>query len=77
VLGLFSRQDEISAKDVANIFGLSERQVRNLLNEWTAAGWLEVSDSSRKSRAYRLAAEYRPFIGNFLLYLQTAQRTRG
>jgi Fic family protein len=39
VLGLFSRQDEISAKDVASILGLSERQVRNLLNEWTAAGW--------------------------------------
>jgi len=64
VLGLFSRQDEITTNDAARILGLSERQVRNLLNEWVAAGWLEVSNSSRKARAYRLKAEYRQFIGN-------------
>jgi hypothetical protein len=33
VLGLFSRQDEINAGDAAGVLGLSERQVRNLLNE--------------------------------------------
>jgi len=26
-------------------------------------GWLEVSDAARKSRRYRLSAEYRRFIG--------------
>lgn len=64
VLGLFSRQDEISAKDVAQVLGLSDRQVRNLLTEWVATGWLEVSDASRKARAYRLPEKYRQFIGN-------------
>lgn len=64
VLGLFSRQDQISASDVASVLGLSERQVRNLLKEWVEAGWLEVSDRSRKSRAYHLSAEYRQFVGN-------------
>jgi DNA-binding transcriptional regulator PaaX len=44
--------------------GLSDRQVRNLLTEWVAAGWLEVSDVSRKARAYRLPEKYRQFIGN-------------
>jgi Fic family protein len=64
VLGLFSRQDEISARDVAQVLGLSDRQVRNLLTEWVAAGWLEVSDASRKAHAYRLPEKYRQFIGN-------------
>ena len=64
VLGLFSRQEEISANDVSRVLGLSERQVRNLLNEWVSAGWLEVSDSSRKSRSYRLAVNYRQFVGS-------------
>ena len=30
---------------------------------WAQDGWLEVSDRSRKSRAYRLADKYRQFIG--------------
>jgi Fic family protein len=64
VLGLFSRQDEITTNDAARILGLSQRQVRNLLNEWVTAGWLEKSNSARKSRAYRLKIEYRQFIGN-------------
>jgi Fic family protein len=64
VLGLFSRQEQISANDVSSVLGLSDRQVRNLLNEWVSAGWLEVSDSSRKSRAYRLSENYRQFVGS-------------
>jgi Fic family protein len=64
VPGLFSRQELISTKDVSRLLGLSERQARNLLNTWVQDGWLEVSDRSRKSRAYRLADEYRQFIGN-------------
>jgi len=64
VLGLFSRQEQISANDVSSVLGLSDRQVRNLLNEWVSAGWLEVSDSSRKSRSYRLPENYRQFVGS-------------
>ncbi len=63
VLGLFSRQEEINANDVARLLGLSPRQSRQLLTQWLEAGWLEVSDASRKSRAYHLSAEYRRFIG--------------
>ena len=63
VLGLFSRQDEITANDVARVLGLSARQSREVLNEWLEAGWLEVSDAARKTRKYRLSAEYRRFIG--------------
>jgi hypothetical protein len=37
--------------------------VRDLLNGWVGEGWLEVSDAARKTRRYRLSAEYRRFIG--------------
>ena len=63
VLGLFSRQDEITANDVARVLGLSARQARSVLNEWLEAGWLEISDASRKTRKYHLAEDYRRFIG--------------
>jgi hypothetical protein len=64
VLGLFSRQDQITANGVAQVLNLSVRQSRDLLNEWVKAGWLEMTSASRKSRAYRLSAEYRQFIGD-------------
>jgi Fic family protein len=63
VLGLFSKQEEINANDVARVLGLSDRQARQVINEWIEAGWLEISDAARKSRKYRLSAEYRRFIG--------------
>lgn len=63
VLGLFSRQEKITANDVARVLSLSARQARDLLSDWVSAGWLEISDMSRKSRAYHLSAEYRRFIG--------------
>lgn len=63
VLGLFSKQETVTANDVANTLGLSSRQARELLVEWTNAGWLEVGDAARKSRRYHLSAEYRRFIG--------------
>jgi len=44
--------------------GLSPRQVRNLLNAWVTDGRLEMSNAARKSRRYRLSAEYRQFIGH-------------
>ena len=64
VLGLFARQEQITSRDVSNVLGLSERQVRNLLNEWVSASWLEVSDPSRRSRAYRLPEKHRQLIGS-------------
>ena len=63
VLGLFSRQDTITSADAANALGLSPRTVRDLLQAWLTQGWLELADPARKSRRYRLSAEYRRFIG--------------
>ncbi len=48
VLGLFSKKEEITSTDVTKVLGLSDRQVRNLLAEWSAAGWLVMSDPARE-----------------------------
>jgi Fic family protein len=64
VLGLFARREEITARDVAGTLALSERMARNLLGDWVAHGWIEVARASRKTRAYRLSATYRQYIGS-------------
>lgn len=64
VLGLFARKDTVITQEVAAALGLSGRMVRNLLTAWVKDGWLVVSNSSNRARAYRLSAIYRKFIGN-------------
>ncbi len=59
VLGLFARQDTITATQVAGTLGLSERMARNLMQAWVEQGWLIVADTSRRKRAYKLSAQYR------------------
>jgi Fic family protein len=63
VLGLFTKQEEITSNDVARVLGLSVRQARELIHGWVEVGWLETSQTAPKVRRYRLAAEYRRFSG--------------
>ena len=56
VLGLFERQEEITANDAAHVLGLSPRQMMDLMNAWVGDGWLEVSDAAHKTRRYCLSA---------------------
>jgi Fic family protein len=62
-LALFTRQDRITAPEVARLLGLSDRTARLLLQKWTADGWLIVVDPSRRGRVYELSAGYRQLIG--------------
>jgi Fic family protein len=62
-LGLFAKQETITANQVAEALGLSERMARNLMQEWVTQGWLLVADGSRRKRAYKLSATYRQSIG--------------
>jgi Fic family protein len=64
VLGLFAEKQTITASDVAKELGLSERMARNLLTGWVEDGWLEVTNPSRRARAYSLSAKYRQYIGS-------------
>jgi len=64
VLDLFAKKETITAPEVAEELGLSERMARNLLKDWVKDGWLEVSNPSRSARAYSLSAKYRQYIGS-------------
>jgi len=64
ILGLFAGKETITAPDVAKELGLSERMARNLLTGWVEDGWLEVTNPSRRARAYGLSAKYRQYIGS-------------
>lgn len=63
VVGLFAKQDTITANQVAETLGLSERMARNLMQAWVGQGWLVIANASRRKRAYELSAIYRQFIG--------------
>ena len=63
VLGLFAKQETITATQVAGALGLSERMARNLMQEWVEQGWLLVADDSRRKRP----TSYQKFISNALL----------
>lgn len=64
VLGLFARQERITAREAALALGLSDRMVRVLLSQWVDEEVLTVADPSRRARSYELSAIYRQFIGN-------------
>jgi Fic family protein len=64
VLGLFAKKEIITAPEVAEELGLSERMARNLLKNWVEDGWLEITNPSRRARAYSLKALYRQYIGS-------------
>ncbi len=62
LLELFRNQDTATAADIARHLGLSSRTVVALCRAWTADGFLELADPSRKNRAYRLAAGYADLV---------------
>lgn len=64
VLALFAATDRITAGQVAETLGLSQRMARNLLQGWVEDGWLLVADPSKRKRAYALSAIYRQYIGS-------------
>ncbi|MBI3990627.1 MAG: Fic family protein [Candidatus Omnitrophica bacterium] len=66
VLSLFAKKDRIVAQDVAQALGLSTRMVRLLLQKWVKDGWLVISDTANRSRAYTLSEIYRQFVGNIM-----------
>ncbi|NPA31600.1 MAG: Fic family protein [Chloroflexi bacterium] len=60
VVALLERQGTIRSAEVAALLGIGQRHARNLLRDWVAQGWLEVADTSRKGRRYRLRHPWPP-----------------
>lgn len=63
VCGLFAKQERITAVDVAELLGLSERMARVLLTKWVGQGLLTATSAARRNRAYMLSAIYRQYSG--------------
>jgi Fic family protein len=61
-LALFEQSQEVTAKEIAEIFGLKSRAATGLCQRWVEDGFLTVSSPSKKSRRYRLATQYEALI---------------
>jgi Fic family protein len=62
VLSLFRRQAVVNTQDIAEYLGIAVRSVLNLVRAWPSDGFLELSDTSRRSRSYRLGADFERLI---------------
>jgi Fic family protein len=61
-LELFRDSNTITSRDVASLFGISERTARNLLTAWVNNGFLVIADPAKKSRKYELASEFADIV---------------
>ena len=61
-LELFRDSNTIASRDVASLFGISERTARNLLTAWVSNGFLVIADPAKKSRKYELASEFAEIV---------------
>jgi Fic family protein len=55
VLTLFQRSREVTAREIAELFGFQSRNAALVCRRWEEAGFLEATDPARKSRRYKLA----------------------
>jgi len=63
-LELFERSQEVTSKDIGDLFGLQARAAAVICQNCVENGVLIVSNPSKKSRRYRLAAEYEALMAN-------------
>lgn len=58
ILALFEQQEIITSNDLAVFFNFSARSARQLALNWHNEGFLEVVNTSKKSRKYRLSKNF-------------------
>jgi Fic family protein len=56
-LTLFEHSREVTAKEIAELFGFQQRPAAALCQRWVAEGFLLIADPSKKARRYRLNDE--------------------
>jgi DNA-binding MarR family transcriptional regulator len=59
---LFQKSREITAKDIAELFGYRPRTAALLCQRWVGNGFLEITDFAKKSRRYKLSEAYAAVI---------------
>jgi Fic family protein len=57
-LTLFQKAREITAKDVAELFGYRPRTAALLCQRWVEQSFLKTTDAAKKSRRYQLGSAY-------------------
>jgi hypothetical protein len=62
VLGLFTQSRELTSKEIGNLFNFQPRTAAELCQRWVEDGFLAMSNTSRKSRRYRLTAAYEELV---------------
>ena len=55
---LFEESREVSARQIAGLFGIQQRTAAALCQRWVEDKFLMVADASRKARRYRLTDSY-------------------
>jgi Fic family protein len=61
-LVLFQIAREITAKDIADLFGYKPRTSALLCQHWVEKGFLETTDPAKKSRRYQLCDTYAAIV---------------
>jgi|HubBroStandDraft_6_1064221.scaffolds.fasta_scaffold180519_1 Fic family protein len=61
-LTLFQKSREITAKDIAELFGYQPRTATLLCQRWVEDCFLETTDPAKKSRRYKLNVTYEAII---------------
>jgi Fic family protein len=61
-LTLFQKSREITARDVAGLFGYKPRTAALLCQRWVEKGFLETTDPAKKSRRYKLGEKYTSIV---------------
>lgn len=62
VLSLFARMKTVASADVARFFRIGTRAASALCGKWVAAGFLTVTDPSKKRRRYQLAEKFEALV---------------
>ena len=61
-LSLFVDHEEITGKQIADLFGLQARAAAVIAQNWVEGEFLTMSNASKKSRRYRLTPQYEALI---------------
>lgn len=62
VLDLFATHETITSRQIGELFGFKPRTNSQLCADWVSDGFLEIVNSAKKSRNYRLSKKFRSLI---------------
>lgn len=62
VASLFADQAEVTSQEIGHVLGVQRQRANQLCRQWCDEGLLVVANTSRRSRRYRLAAQYEVYF---------------